>query len=101
MNPSGPGSNSTLQVIRHSLKNEGPLFIWTCLQPTTILIFLNLKQLKRAADWTRGEKRSPTVAWLIATVGLRFSPVFLGSTMKNTAVQPLLNGVCVYLHGHA
>ncbi|KAH8109996.1 mitochondrial carrier [Phellopilus nigrolimitatus] len=62
MNASGPGSNSTLQVIRNSLKNEGPLFMfkgwlpaWTRLQPTTILIFLTLEQLKRAVDWTRGD----------------------------------------------
>ncbi|KAH8103234.1 mitochondrial carrier domain-containing protein, partial [Phellopilus nigrolimitatus] len=62
MNASGPGSNSTLQVIRNSLKNEGPIFMykswllraWTRLQPTTILIFLTLEQLKRAVDWTRG-----------------------------------------------
>ncbi|OCH85869.1 elongation factor G mitochondrial [Obba rivulosa] len=32
-----------------------------------------------------------------ATVGLKFSPVFLGSAIKNTAVQPLLDGVCAYL----
>ncbi|KAI6014495.1 hypothetical protein PISMIDRAFT_27000 [Pisolithus microcarpus 441] len=32
-----------------------------------------------------------------ATVGLKFSPVFLGSAIKNTAVQPLLDGVCSYL----
>ncbi|KAH9946761.1 elongation factor G mitochondrial [Amylocystis lapponica] len=32
-----------------------------------------------------------------ATVGLKFSPVFLGSAVKNTAVQPLLDGVCAYL----
>lgn len=31
------------------------------------------------------------------TVGLKFSPVFLGSAIKNTAVQPLLDGVCTYL----
>ncbi|KAI6008692.1 P-loop containing nucleoside triphosphate hydrolase protein [Pisolithus orientalis] len=31
------------------------------------------------------------------TVGLKFSPVFLGSAIKNTAVQPLLDGVCSYL----
>jgi elongation factor G len=31
------------------------------------------------------------------TVGLKFSPVFLGSAIKNTAVQPLLDGVCAYL----
>jgi elongation factor G len=32
-----------------------------------------------------------------ATVALKFSPVFLGSAIKNTAVQPLLDGVCAYL----
>lgn len=32
-----------------------------------------------------------------ATVGLKFSPVFMGSAVKNTAVQSLLDGVCAYL----
>lgn len=32
-----------------------------------------------------------------ATVGLKFSPVFMGSAIKNTAVQPMLDGVCNYL----
>ncbi|KAG7088642.1 Elongation factor G, mitochondrial [Marasmius oreades] len=32
-----------------------------------------------------------------ATIALKFSPVFLGSAIKNTAVQPLLDGVCAYL----
>lgn len=32
-----------------------------------------------------------------ATVGLRFSPVFMGSAVKNMSVQPLLDGVCAYL----
>ena len=32
-----------------------------------------------------------------ATCSLRFSPVFLGSAIKNTAVQPMLDGVCAYL----
>jgi elongation factor G len=32
-----------------------------------------------------------------ATVGLKFTPVFMGSAIKNTGVQPLLDGVCNYL----
>jgi len=36
-----------------------------------------------------------------ATVALKFSPVFLGSAIKNTAVQPLLDGVCAYLSSPA
>ena len=32
-----------------------------------------------------------------STVGLKFSPVFMGSAIKNTGVQPLLDGVCSYL----
>ncbi|GHJ87056.1 hypothetical protein NliqN6_3458 [Naganishia liquefaciens] len=32
-----------------------------------------------------------------ATVGLKFTPVFMGSAFKNTGVQPLLDGVCAYL----
>lgn len=44
----------------------------------------------------------PTAVQLVdairrATVGLKFSPVFLGSAIKNTAVQALLDGVCTYL----
>ncbi|KIJ16153.1 hypothetical protein PAXINDRAFT_76244 [Paxillus involutus ATCC 200175] len=61
MNASGPGSSSTIGVIRASLASEGPMFMfkgwvpaWTRLQPTTILIFLTLEQLKRAVDWQRG-----------------------------------------------
>lgn len=79
MNASGPGSNvriprpliessqphscppqSTLAVIRSSLKNEGAMFMfkgwlpaWTRLQPTTILIFLTLEQLRNGVDFTR------------------------------------------------
>ncbi|EIN04528.1 elongation factor G mitochondrial [Punctularia strigosozonata HHB-11173 SS5] len=46
--------------------------------------------------------QEPTVAELTdairrATVGLKFSPVFMGSAIKNTGVQPLLDGVCNYL----
>ncbi|KAI5891779.1 translation elongation factor G [Schizophyllum commune H4-8] len=32
-----------------------------------------------------------------ATISLKFSPVFMGSAVKNTAVQPLLDGVADYL----
>ena len=44
----------------------------------------------------------PSVTQLVeairrATVGLKFTPVFLGSAIKNTGVQPLLDGVCNYL----
>ena len=30
-------------------------YSWTRLQPTTILIFLTLEQLKNATDWVRGD----------------------------------------------
>lgn len=62
MNASGPGSGSTLTVIRNSLRNEGPMFIfkgwlpaWTRLNPTTILIFLTLEQLKIGVDGLRAK----------------------------------------------
>ncbi|KAG6868847.1 Elongation factor G, mitochondrial [Termitomyces sp. T159_Od127] len=32
-----------------------------------------------------------------STIGLKFSPVFMGSAIKNTGVQTLLDGVCDYL----
>lgn len=32
-----------------------------------------------------------------STIGLKFSPVFMGSAIKNTGVQALLDGVCDYL----
>lgn len=54
------GSESVGQVIARSIKQEGPLFIfkgwvpaWARLQPTTMLIFLSLEQLKRTVDWYR------------------------------------------------
>jgi dicarboxylate transporter 10 len=62
MNASGPGSNSTLGVIRASLRTEGPMFMfkgwvpaWSRLQPTTILIFLTFEQLKNGVDWARSK----------------------------------------------
>jgi len=61
MNASGPGSSSTLAVIRTSIQNEGPMFIfkgwvpaWMRLQPTTILIFLTFEQLKQGVEYLRG-----------------------------------------------
>ncbi|KAK1923001.1 mitochondrial carrier domain-containing protein [Papiliotrema laurentii] len=57
MNAHGAGTTSTLQVIKTSLANEGPMFMfkgwvpaWTRLQPTTILIFVILEQLKSGVD---------------------------------------------------
>jgi len=62
MNASGPGSSSTLKVIRHSMQTEGAAFMfrgwlpaWSRLQPTTILIFVTLEQLKNVVDWGRGK----------------------------------------------
>jgi len=67
MNASGPGSSSTLAVLRNSFKNEGPMFMfkgwipaWSRLQPTTILIFLTLEQLKNLTDFVRGTTKSTT-----------------------------------------
>lgn len=60
MNASGPGSSSTMGAIRTAIKNEGPMFMfkgwvpaWMRLQPTTILIFLTLEQLKNLVDFSR------------------------------------------------
>jgi len=62
MNASGPGSSSTLKVIRQSMQTEGPAFMfkgwlpaWSRLQPTTILIFVTLEQLKGLVDWGRAK----------------------------------------------
>jgi len=62
MNASGPGSNSTLGVIKTSLRNEGAMFMfkgwvpaWMRLQPTTILIFLTFEQLKNLVDYSRSK----------------------------------------------
>jgi dicarboxylate transporter 10 len=62
MNASGPGSSSTIGAIRTAIANEGPTFMfkgwvpaWMRLQPTTILIFLTLEQLKNLVDFGRGK----------------------------------------------
>lgn len=51
---------STLELIRRSMRNEGPMFMlkgwvpaWMRLQPTTMLIFITFEQLKNLVDWTR------------------------------------------------
>jgi elongation factor G len=38
-----------------------------------------------------------TQAMRRATIGLKFTPVFMGSAIKNTGVQSMLDGVCAYL----
>lgn len=48
------------------------------------------------------EEREPTVQELAdglrrATVACRFSPVFMGTAIKNKGVQALLDGMCAYL----
>lgn len=62
MSASGAESKSTMQMIRLSMQREGPMFMfrgwlpaWTRLQPTTMLIFITLEQLKNAVDWYRGD----------------------------------------------
>ncbi|KAI0746269.1 dicarboxylic acid transporter [Daedaleopsis nitida] len=62
MSASGIEGKSTMQMIRTSIRNDGMMFMfkgwlpaWTRLQPTTMLIFITLEQLKRAVDWTRGD----------------------------------------------
>ena len=62
MSASGAEGKSTLQMIRTSMRNEGSMFMfkgwtpaWMRLQPTTMLIFITLEQLKNAVDWYRGD----------------------------------------------
>ncbi|WVQ85852.1 hypothetical protein IAT38_008020 [Cryptococcus sp. DSM 104549] len=62
MSAHGAGTQSTMGVIRQSLANEGAMFMfkgwvpaWTRLQPTTILIFLTLEQLKHGVDVYRAK----------------------------------------------
>ncbi|ESK92495.1 mitochondrial dicarboxylate carrier [Moniliophthora roreri MCA 2997] len=62
MNASGPGSSSTIGAIKTAFQNEGAMFMfkgwvpaWMRLQPTTILIFLTLEQLKNLVDYSRGK----------------------------------------------
>ena len=62
MSASGAESKSTMQMIRQSMRNEGAMFMfkgwlpaWTRLQPTTMLIFITLEQLRNAVDWYRGD----------------------------------------------
>ncbi|KDQ08046.1 hypothetical protein BOTBODRAFT_59592 [Botryobasidium botryosum FD-172 SS1] len=54
---------STLNAITTAIRNEGPMFMfkgwvpaWSRLQPTTILIFVCLEQLKSLTDLVRGDK---------------------------------------------
>ena len=49
-----------MEVIKRSLRNEGPMFMlkgwipaWMRLQPTTMLIFITFEQLKNLVDYTR------------------------------------------------
>ncbi|KAI0635357.1 mitochondrial carrier [Trametes polyzona] len=62
MSAAGTEGKSTIQMIRTSIRNDGAMFMfkgwvpaWMRLQPTTMLIFITLEQLKRLVDWTRGD----------------------------------------------
>ncbi|OSC98886.1 mitochondrial carrier [Trametes coccinea BRFM310] len=62
MSASGSEGKSAMQMIRNSMRTEGPMFMfkgwvpaWMRLQPTTMLIFITFEQLKRLVDWTRGD----------------------------------------------
>lgn len=48
------------------------------------------------------DERTPTVEQIKgairrATISLKFTPVFMGSALADTSVQPMLDGVCDYL----
>lgn len=54
-----------MEVIRRSMRVDGPMFIfkgwvpaWMRLQPTTMLIFITFEQLKNLVDWTRTVRES-------------------------------------------
>ncbi|OCF31420.1 hypothetical protein I316_06822 [Kwoniella heveanensis BCC8398] len=60
MNTHGSATTSSIQVIKQSLVKEGPMFMfkgwvpaWCRLQPTTILIFMTLEQLKKGVNTYR------------------------------------------------
>ncbi|OBZ78051.1 Mitochondrial dicarboxylate transporter [Grifola frondosa] len=63
MSAHGAEGTSTMQMIKTSMRNEGPMFMfkgwlpaWTRLQPTTMLIFITLEQLRNLVDWTRARR---------------------------------------------
>ncbi|OCH91759.1 dicarboxylic acid transporter [Obba rivulosa] len=63
MSATASEGSSSMQVLKTSFRNEGAMFMfrgwvpaWTRLQPTTILIFVTLEQLKNLVDWTRAAR---------------------------------------------
>ncbi|KAH8116624.1 mitochondrial carrier domain-containing protein [Phellopilus nigrolimitatus] len=54
MNASGPGSNSTLQVIRNSLKNEGPLFVFKGWLPARVALPRRARLLSHTEFYLHG-----------------------------------------------
>ncbi|KAG8990164.1 hypothetical protein FRB90_001883 [Tulasnella sp. 427] len=98
MNASGPGSSSAMAVLRNSFRNEGPMFMfkgwipaWTRLQPTTILIFLTLEQLKNATDWDSGGFQMVSLSSFseITEEGVRFSSPFTGEPTMLTPEESM------------